>query len=163
MQIITKFYRKWPNFASNTCKPEVLTQTCHSYWFYQYIQIFYPLNLAKYWFSPLKFGKIQIFSGMWKGFLYIFFSHTDFSPKIQIFLVLYTDFVLDQSGRSANILVNLRRLSLLERFFSFFIMHCIYIGRDCTERPAADLIGRMTLRWLKVCLKFLFFSFQEVL
>ena len=38
---------------------------------------------------------------MQKGFLYIFFSHTDFSPKIQIFLVIYTDFVLDQSGRSA--------------------------------------------------------------
>ena len=40
---------------------------------------------------------------MRKGFLYIFFSHTDFPPKIQIFLVIYTDFVLDQSGRSASI------------------------------------------------------------
>ena len=39
---------------------------------------------------------------MQKGFLYIFFSHTDFSPKIQIFLVIYTDFVLDQSGRSVK-------------------------------------------------------------
>ena len=38
---------------------------------------------------------------MREGFLYIFFSHTDFSPKIQIFLVIYTDFVLDQSVRSA--------------------------------------------------------------
>ena len=38
---------------------------------------------------------------MRKGFLYIFISHTDFSSKIQIFLVIYTDFVLDQSGRSA--------------------------------------------------------------
>ena len=38
---------------------------------------------------------------MRKGFLYIFFSHTDFPPKIQIFLVIYTDFVLDQSVRSA--------------------------------------------------------------
>ena len=37
---------------------------------------------------------------MRKGFLYIFFSHTDFFPTIQIFLVIYTDFVLDQSGRS---------------------------------------------------------------
>ena len=27
---------------------------------------------------------------MLKGFLYIFFSHTDFPPKIQIFLVIYT-------------------------------------------------------------------------
>ena len=39
---------------------------------------------------------------MQKGFLYIFFSHTDFSPKIQIFLVIYTDFVLGQSGRSGG-------------------------------------------------------------
>ena len=39
---------------------------------------------------------------MRKGFLYIFFSHTDISSKIQIFLVIYTDFVLDQSGRSAH-------------------------------------------------------------
>ena len=37
---------------------------------------------------------------MQKGFLYIFFSHTDFFPTIQIFLVIYTDFVLDQSGMS---------------------------------------------------------------
>ena len=41
---------------------------------------------------------------MRKGFLYIFFSHTDFSPKIQIFLVIYTDFVLDQIGRSDSLL-----------------------------------------------------------
>ena len=40
-----------------------------------------------------------------KGFLYIFFSHTDFFPKILIFLVIYTDFVLDQSGRSGITLV----------------------------------------------------------
>ena len=40
---------------------------------------------------------------MRKGFLYIFFSHTDFSPKIQLFLAIYTDFVLDQSGRSIGI------------------------------------------------------------
>ena len=63
-------------------------------------------------FLPLEFGKIHIFfleiwqntvffKGMRKGFLYIFFSHTDFPPKIQIFLVIYADFVLDQSGRSA--------------------------------------------------------------
>ena len=39
---------------------------------------------------------------MRKGFLYIFFNHTDISSKIQIFLVIYTDFVLDQSGRSAE-------------------------------------------------------------
>ena len=41
---------------------------------------------------------------MRKGFLYISISHTDFSPKIQIFLVIYTDFVLDQSGRSLIVL-----------------------------------------------------------
>ena len=47
---------------------------------------------------------------MRKGFLYIFFSHTDFSLKIQIFLVIYTDFVLDQSGRS----VIIKRIVILE-------------------------------------------------
>ena len=59
---------------------------------------------------PLEFGKIQIFflkfwqnadffSGMQKGFLYIVFNNTDVFPKILIFLVIYTDFVLDQSGK----------------------------------------------------------------
>ena len=38
---------------------------------------------------------------MQKGFLYSFFSHRDYFPKAQIFLIIYTDFVLDQSGRSA--------------------------------------------------------------
>ena len=47
-----------------------------------------------------QFGKIQIFSGMRKGLLYSFFSHTDFFSKRLIFFVIYTDFVLDQSGRS---------------------------------------------------------------
>ena len=32
---------------------------------------------------------------MWKGFLYIFLSHTDFFRKLLTFLVIYTDFVLD--------------------------------------------------------------------
>ena len=55
-------------------------------------------------FLPLEFGKIQIFFleiwqntdffNEWKGFLYIFFIHTDFFPKILISLVIYTDFVL---------------------------------------------------------------------
>ena len=78
-------------------------QTCHSYWFYQYIQIFYPSNLAKYRFSSLKYGKIQIFFRNARGFSYIFLSHTDFFPKILIFLVIHTDFVLEQSGRSAPV------------------------------------------------------------
>ena len=30
-------------------------------------------------------------------------SHTDFLPKILIFLVIFTDFVLDQSGRSVTV------------------------------------------------------------
>ena len=38
---------------------------------------------------------------MRKGFLNVYFGHTDFSTKILIFLGIYTDFVLDQSGRSA--------------------------------------------------------------
>ena len=42
------------------------------------------------------------FLGMQKGFLYIFFSHRDFFPQILIFFVIYTDFVLDQSGRSED-------------------------------------------------------------
>ena len=39
---------------------------------------------------------------MQKGFLYIFFSHTGFFPKILIFFAIYTGYVLDQSGRSAG-------------------------------------------------------------
>ena len=84
------------SYRTTTFRPATHTD------FYQYIQIFYPSNLAKYWFSSLKFGKIQIFSGMRRGFLYIFFSHTDFSTKIHVFLVTYTDFVLDQGGRSVH-------------------------------------------------------------
>ena len=45
---------------------------------------------------------------MREDFLYIFLSHTDFFPKILILLVIHTDFVLDQSGRSVkknNILI----------------------------------------------------------
>ena len=49
---------------------------------------------------------------MGKGFLNILFSHTDFFAKILIFLVIYTDFVLDQSGRSA--IRQLRRV-MIER------------------------------------------------
>ena len=37
-----------------------------------------------------------------KRFLYIFFSNTDFPPKILIFFVIYTDFVPAQSGRSGS-------------------------------------------------------------
>ena len=63
-------------------------------------------------FSPLEFGKIQIFFlKIWQNtdffrnaisFLFIFFSDTDFFHRILIFFVIYTDFVLHQSGRSAN-------------------------------------------------------------
>ena len=49
---------------------------------------------------------------MRKGFLCIFFSRTDFFPKILIFLVIYTDFVLDQNGRSVIVITwDARRLS----------------------------------------------------
>ena len=44
---------------------------------------------------------------MRKGFLYIFFIHTGFFPKILIFLVIYTDFGPDQSGRSADAFLNI--------------------------------------------------------
>ena len=41
---------------------------------------------------------------MRKGFLCIyFFRHTNFFPKILIFLFIDTDFVLDQSGRSESV------------------------------------------------------------
>ena len=66
-------------------------------------------------FLHLEFGKIQILSGIQKGFLYIFTSHTNFFPTIQIFLVIYTDFVLDQSGRS--VIVVLQVLTSLEIFY----------------------------------------------
>ena len=56
-------------------------QTCHSYCFYQYILIF----------LTLKFGKIQIFSGMLRVFPYTVLIHTDFFPKLLIYLVFYTD------------------------------------------------------------------------
>ena len=52
-------------------------------------------------FLPENLSICQIFPGMGKGYLYILFSHTEIFHKILIFLVIYTDFVLDQSGRSA--------------------------------------------------------------
>ena len=36
-------------------------------------------------------------------FIFIFFSDTDFFHRILIFFVIYTDFVLHQSGRSAYV------------------------------------------------------------
>ena len=45
-------------------------------------------------FLPSKFCKILVFTP-------IIWQNTDFFPKMLIFLVIYTDFVLDQSGRSA--------------------------------------------------------------
>ena len=50
---------------------------------------------------PLKLHKIQIFTGMSKVFSDTVLIHTDFFHKILILLVIYTDFVLDHSGRSA--------------------------------------------------------------
>ena len=46
------------------------------------------------------------FSGMRKGFLNSFCGHADFFlSKRLIFLIVYTDFVLDQSGRSVIIIM----------------------------------------------------------
>ena len=50
----------------------------------------------------IKIGVIQIFCGMPKVFPYTILIHTDFFPKILIFLVIYTDFVSDPSGRSVH-------------------------------------------------------------
>ena len=58
-------------------------------------------NLANYTF-------FQVWERL---FLNILFSHTDFFPKILIFLVINTDFVLDQSGRSVDTVQILRRTS----------------------------------------------------
>ena len=50
-----------------------------------------------------------------KAFPYTVLIHTDFFPKILIFLVIYTDFVSDHSGRSA-----VRSLFFFFFFFCFF-------------------------------------------
>ena len=76
---------------------------------------FLPSKFCKILIFFLKIGKIQIFPGMRKGFLYITYSHTDFLPKIQIFFLIYTDFVLDQSGRSVFAVFSPGLLSLNER------------------------------------------------
>ena len=44
--------------------------------------------------------KYRCFSEMPKVFPDAVINHTDFFPKILIFLVIYTDFVSDHSGRS---------------------------------------------------------------
>ena len=67
------------------------------------IQIFFNEIWQNTDFLPRNLAKYRFFTGIQMGFLYIFFSHTDFFPKIQIFLVIYTDFVQYQSGRSAII------------------------------------------------------------
>ena len=69
-------------------------------------------------FLPLEFGKIQIFFlEIWQNtdflfqecervfFIFSLFIQIFFLLKILIFLVIYTDFVLDQSGRSASTLL----------------------------------------------------------
>ena len=67
-------------------------------------------------FLPLEFGKIQIFFlEIWQNtdffkecervfFIFSLFIQIFFS-KILISLVIYTDFVLDHSGRSANLVL----------------------------------------------------------
>ena len=59
---------------------------------------------------------------MQKGFLYILCSHTDLFPKVLIFLVIYTDFVLNQSGKSAYAILtdqHLMRMRLKKKLFLF--------------------------------------------
>ena len=59
-----------------------------------------PLNLAKSFFF-LRIWQSTYFSPECERVFFIFLiNHTDFPPKIMILLVIYTDFVLDQSGRS---------------------------------------------------------------
>ena len=50
---------------------------------------------------------------MQKVFFYIFFSHTEFFFKLLIFHVIYTNFVLNQSGKSAIIRLD-PRLIIIE-------------------------------------------------
>ena len=61
---------------------------------------FLTVKFSKIQIFPLKLGEIQIFTGVPKVFSYTVLIHTDFFPKILIFLVIYTDFVSDPSGRS---------------------------------------------------------------
>ena len=64
---------------------------------------FFPLEFGKIQISSSKFCEVQIFfSGMRKGFLYIFFTHAYFSSTILMLFVIYPGFVLDQRGRSAT-------------------------------------------------------------
>ena len=55
---------------------------------------------------------------MQKGFLYIFFIHTDFFPKTLIFHVIYTDFVLDQSGRFDDANCRLVKFMKMHKFYT---------------------------------------------
>ena len=67
---------------------------------------------------------------MQKGFIYILCSHTDFFPKVLIFLVIYTDFVLNQSGKSAYAILRsqlLMRMRLKKKLFLFSSKYLIII------------------------------------
>ena len=83
---------------------------------------------------------------MQKGFLYGVFSHTDFFPEILIFLIVYTDFVLDQSGRSAfgifciTLSVCLR-ISIWNSFF-----HSKLQGLRLSNLPGVKHLGLLTLQ-----------------
>ena len=46
--------------------------------------------------------KTDFFTGMTKVFPYTVLIHTYFFPKILIFMVIYTDFVSDHTGRSGS-------------------------------------------------------------
>ena len=65
---------------------------------------------------------------MQKGFLYIFFSHTDFFPKNTALLVIYADFVLDRSGKSAVCLHPLHLPFWLFRFCKFNDLQYLILG-----------------------------------
>ena len=71
---------------------------------YTYFLTFY--NLAKYRILALNFGKISVVffrnGKAQRVFLIVFLIIHIFFPKIQNFLIIYTDFVSDQCGRSVR-------------------------------------------------------------
>ena len=84
------------NKLMTSCTPATLTDLISIYWFFN-LKIWQNTD-----FSPLKLGEIQIFFLECQSFFpSTVLFHTDFFPKILIFMVIYTNFVWDDSGRSA--------------------------------------------------------------
>ena len=91
---------------------------------FRYID-FFPSKIEKHRLFPSKFVKIQIFLWNAEGLsLFIIFF-----PQIQIFSVIYTDFVLDHSGRCEYVWNSdewsLRKSSRRELFLLWLFYHVL--------------------------------------